>query len=352
MRKWIFSSVFFLVVAESPLAGATAPVVLSEPSPAISDQYAVGDVATVIYTITNNISGQSFPIVVSGISGAVSRTTVDNDCGDNLRAGPASCQLGITIAPLVENADSVIHQRMQIDYQGRSPLTSDIRFTVPAVPSNKIIFATATSYTGNLNSVDGADTRCQAAADSANLSGLYKAVLLASTRYPCDATGCGSSHSHDWPVSPSTPYVTTTGSDFMTSDSHGIFATNFTQGTLLTESGSASNGYFWMGINYITTGLTTGFTSPLVAWYYTAPTGATANTAHNCSDWQDDAHANAGWVGDSSSNTYTTDGTTVSTSYYTADAYQLGPMGSGLSRWDTGLSPDCATSMPIVCVQQ
>ena len=55
--------------------------------------------------------------------------------------------------------------------------------------------------------IRGADTLCQAEATTNNIAGIYKAIILASTRYPCDASGeCGASHMSNWVINSNTVY--------------------------------------------------------------------------------------------------------------------------------------------------
>ncbi len=113
----------------SPLAFAIPPVTLSGPSPAISPYYAGGASSIVTYTITNNVP-KKLPVTISGVSNGISRTAVSNDCGSLMPAGPSSCNIGIAISPAVAQIGSTINQTLQVNYQGRSPLTSPIAFSV------------------------------------------------------------------------------------------------------------------------------------------------------------------------------------------------------------------------------
>lgn len=52
---------------------------------------------------------------------------------------------------------------------------------LPQSPSYRRVFVTSTTYTGNLGGLSGADAKCQARADAANLGGIWKAWLSSST---------------------------------------------------------------------------------------------------------------------------------------------------------------------------
>ena len=130
--KWI--SFFALAsVLISPNVFAAEPVTLSAPVPAISPSYAAGSFNTVIYTLRNYVP-ESLPVTVGGISNGITRTAVTNDCGNAmapaLSTGPSVCNIGIVINPSSSQVGSSVNQVLQIDYQGRAPLTSPISFSV------------------------------------------------------------------------------------------------------------------------------------------------------------------------------------------------------------------------------
>lgn len=108
-------------------AFAEEPVTLSGPVPAIPSTMNVGTSTTFIYTVTNHVPNQAFPLTVSGISIPVTRTSVAGDCGNVLQPGPSSCKIGITIAP---TQAGTINQTLIVDYQGRTPLMSSISLSV------------------------------------------------------------------------------------------------------------------------------------------------------------------------------------------------------------------------------
>src|SRR5437763_1842005 len=108
--KWI--SFVTLISAWVPLTlFAIEPVTLSAPTPSIATSYGTNSVNTVIYTVTNNVPS-ALPVKVSGISNGVSRTTVTNDCGNTMPAGPSTCNIGITINPSNAQAGTSIVQTL------------------------------------------------------------------------------------------------------------------------------------------------------------------------------------------------------------------------------------------------
>lgn len=129
MKQRIALGVFGYLLATA--AFATPPVTLSGPSPAIASAYGANTSTTITYTITNN-TPQRLPITVSGISNGVQRTSVSEDCGDALLTGPSTCHIGVSINPSNEQGGSSINQTLRIDYQGRTPLTSPIAFSISA----------------------------------------------------------------------------------------------------------------------------------------------------------------------------------------------------------------------------
>lgn len=110
---------------------AVIPFTLSGPVPALSTDYRVGTTNTYIYTLTNKVKGLAVPLTVSGLSGPTSRTTVVNDCRNQTPVGPSTCNIGVTIAPTSGNAGQTYQQTLAVDYQGRTPLTTSLKFTVP-----------------------------------------------------------------------------------------------------------------------------------------------------------------------------------------------------------------------------
>jgi hypothetical protein len=126
--KWM--SVFaFASILLAPMVWASEPVTLSSPNPPIAASYSSGSAQTVIYTVTNYVN-KALPVTVSGLSNGVSRTTVSNDCGNMMPAGPSTCQIGVLINPSSGQAGTTINQTMVIDYQGRTTLSSSIIFQV------------------------------------------------------------------------------------------------------------------------------------------------------------------------------------------------------------------------------
>lgn len=128
-QKTFFSGIASLLLSTPTLA--MPPVTLSGPNPTLAVSYASNTSSSVTYTITNYVP-QSFPITVSGLSNPIQRTSVANDCGSSLPAGPSTCDIGITISPTSAEAGATINQTLAINYQGRTTLTSPISFSVSA----------------------------------------------------------------------------------------------------------------------------------------------------------------------------------------------------------------------------
>jgi len=150
--KWIFYCYKFLFLflfiffVNSAMAGI--PVTISAPQPALASRYDMGNLVPNIFTVTNNVPQHSFPLTVSGITGAINRIAVNNDCGSVIPSGPSTCQIGILISPQRTDEDSTISQHLAIDYQGRSLLSTTISFTVPPL----IFPAQIAIAVGNYNS--------------------------------------------------------------------------------------------------------------------------------------------------------------------------------------------------------
>jgi hypothetical protein len=284
-----------------------------------------------------------------------------------------SCQVSNTISAcstIVSTTSSSTIESHTINISNGGGITitpSLIGFNVIAPVSNKVIFITSTSYNGNLAAYDtaspqvgvhGGDSLCQARATSAGLSGTYKALLLSGTRYPCSSYGCGANYASDWVIAANTQYQTTNAQTIITSDSNGIFETNFTQGAIANENGTTANTYFWNGISYLTTGVTTDSTSTLTGWYTQIPSQMTSGGGPegNCNNWtSNDQYAYFSFVGDSgrfANNNYSTDGLDANSPYATSYA-ATDINGISISRWVMGnIRGTCNSSYPLFCVQQ
>ena len=136
----------------------------------------------------------------------------------------------------------------------------------PAV-TDKVIFITQNGYS-NFNGVNGADAICNSEAKTSgsliDKKATFKALLIASNRYPCDAAGkCGVNSSADWPVQPDTTYTTVGNAGKIVSNGNGVFQ-NYPAMLIRDEFGYPQNRFFWTGIN----GVLVGESSALVGWSY------------------------------------------------------------------------------------
>ena len=130
--------------------------------------------------------------------------------------------------------------------------------TLSPVTGSHYIFMTAATYTGNLGGVSGADALCTTAAQNSGNSTIntldFKAVLVASNRYPCDQTGnCGGAYSADWPLLPNTPYLGpdgTQGANLITNGNAVFPQPSNSITTLRYETGATgpASTSFWFGI--------------------------------------------------------------------------------------------------------
>lgn len=158
--KWMIS-VGVMNIFLSPLAFANAPVTLSGPNPAIASSYAAGISNVITYTITNKVP-KSLPVNVSGVSGAITRTPVPNDCGNMMPPGPSTCNIGITIRATTDNIGSLINQTLLVDYAGRLPLSSTISFTTRPAYLYVTNFNTSTVSKCDVNIDTGIINNCTA----------------------------------------------------------------------------------------------------------------------------------------------------------------------------------------------
>ena len=109
--------------------------------------------------------------------------------------------------------------------------TVNLGLVAPCNPCH--IFVTNGTHDGNLSQecsgagcatssesgILGADSICQAEARTNHIAGTFKAIVLSSTRYPCDASGeCGDSHMSNWVIHANTVYENLAGGSVATSN--------------------------------------------------------------------------------------------------------------------------------------
>lgn len=132
---------------------------------------------------------------------------------------------------------------------------------------DKVIFITQNGHT-NFNGISTADEICNTEAKKTgsliDKKAVFKALVVASNRYPCDANGtCGISGFNDWPVQPNTSYTTVGNNGKIISNINGVFP-NYPAGVIRDEFGYPQNRFFWTGVN----GVLIGESSTLVGWSY------------------------------------------------------------------------------------
>ncbi len=132
---------------------------------------------------------------------------------------------------------------------------------------DKVIFITQNGYS-NFSGLPAADAICNTEAKKTgsliDKKAIFKALLVASNRYPCNANGsCGVGSFNDWPVQPDTSYTTVGNNGKISSNVNGVFQ-NYPAGLIRDEFGYPQNRFFWTGIN----GVLVGESSTLVGWSY------------------------------------------------------------------------------------
>lgn len=136
---------------------------------------------------------------------------------------------------------------------------------------NPVIFMTTGTYTGNLGGLSGADAKCQTEAYQAGtllpINLTATAILVSSTRYPCDNTGlCAGTHaSNDWPLGASKIYSNPSGTNFNTTNANAIFDGSVTAFYDSKGAAIANNQYFWSGAQSV---YTNASATDIAAWAY------------------------------------------------------------------------------------
>lgn len=112
--------------------------------------------------------------------------------------------------------------------------------------TTKKIFVTATTYSGNLGGVTGADAKCAADANKPS-TGTYKALIADGTaRIACTTANCGGGATEhtSWVLAANKQYSRTDGTVIGTTNSAGIF--NFT--TALNNAIATTSANVWTGL--------------------------------------------------------------------------------------------------------
>lgn len=244
---------------------------------------------------------------------------------------------------------------------GYSSQTSESITVVPCNPCNS--FITVGTYNGNLSShctdascqnspesaIKGADMICQNEAKLYNQRGVYKAVVLSSNRYPCDASGeCGESHMQNWVIYANTPYKNLAESIIGISTTKYVlpdpstYVPTYADGTIINKISDTV--IFFMGISV---GHVNDVKTDIDGWSPFNINGTVSGyTVNNCNDWTSDDNSLLGGCGYSS-------GWFITNS--SADNWYAGwgnPSPSYVSNTWMNSSNACGSQLNLLCVQQ
>lgn len=323
----------------------------------------VGESTALTVTLSNSI-GITTPITVSLTSSnptamsesptSCSLTTIDNYCTVKLIGESGG------IATLTAAAT------------GYTSVTS------APLSIGQFIFVTSLTYNGDLqhgggvitvsadNGVHGADAICESEATAASLPGTFKALLVSSTRYPCDANGvCGegiTGGAADWPVAANTTYYTPYGSATFSADIHGIFESNYTAGSIYSALGESTHTYVWSGVNGVLTSPAneSGHPTTFLGWSYSQVNSWPGNgwnpfVNYTCSDWNTSLSTTLGTIGDSGfipDNLFTLQYLVPNRGYSTYNVGNSGSSQTFATRWITGGRNYCNRPSNLICIQQ
>lgn len=154
-----------------------------------------------------------------------------------------------------------------------------------ATQTNKIIFATDTTYDGNVGTIDDADNLCilnatlKALANSIN----YKALIVGTDRTACTTdmcSGAGSGEHKDWVLKANTTYTRIDKTVIGTTGTNGLLPIPLTNAIDPTKTD------VWTGIVYIENPMLT------LRW---------VNAGNNCNNWTNNSGVLAGETGNPSS---------------------------------------------------
>ena len=236
--------------------------------------------------------------------------------------------------------------------------------TISSIGNSHIIFATSTSFSGNLGGTAGADALCQTVAyqagsiiPTANLK--FKALIITPTRYPCSSNNgglsgsCGGGFANDWPLVADTEYVYANGTTvFNTVNQYESF--DGSNRFIMNEMGGipSTGQNFWFGIQSI---LSSANGRDISGWAYTDMNSAAdgvqyAANLKSCNGFTTASSSASGSFGIfgqiATVLSGSVSGTTWGNYYYfndSASAYML-------NLFNGGDSNTCNTELPIVCV--
>lgn len=234
-------------------------------------------------------------------------------------------------------------------------IVSNLGVILPCNPCS--IFVTNNTYNGNLSractgancstssesGILGADAICQTEANSHNIRGKYKAVLLSDNRYPCDANGvCDESHMSNWVIHANTAYNNLANTLVATSNAQAVLPQ-------LSVWPSYADGSAIPNQSVIYTGISVGRVNlaktDIDAWSpFDINNSVSGYTANNCKNWTSDSPSDSAICAYTSS-WFATSGDALG--WYAG----WGNTPYAFSQW-VNSSNSCAGRLPLICVQQ
>ncbi len=221
------------------------------------------------------------------------------------------------------------------------------------------IFITSTSHTGNFGGVSGADADCTDVAQASGNTRIstlpFRAVLVASNRYPCDSNGnCGGQSALDWPLLANTQYYNPDGSTsplLMTNENLVFPQPNGDQTELQTEQSVASGNEFWSGIQSIKTA--SNDNANIVAWAYSNVNPASSTNwalyLSTCQDWTNGSVSSNGSSGISNWDASQNDNPGTNTWGNWRRFTDGHPVQYVSNTWSSGAMPTCDSLFRLVC---
>ncbi len=358
---------------------ATPPVTLTQP--VLKSHYQATTKTAVTYIVNNYVPKI---LSVSSISGIAPPISVASNGCLTIPSGsldhPGKCSITLNITPTQSEANTTISQVLQINYGGRTPLKSNINFSV--LNAAPIVFLSKTLTFGDMSAANsghiglqGADDLCNQDAQTYGTPAVkshpnYKALLIASNRTPCSkvngANGCGGIYQNGWILAANATYYTPAGNTvFAVTTSNAIFPDDGPPTLYFPDDTIAQINFyntFWMGaqsvlvnsantsiIGWAAGNLTEGDSSDDYSLYFALCTPTDAPAAGL--EWT--SQSSYGAVGFNNDISFSSHGTyPLAPQWTNYFAWQNNSANYPKDQWSTSNRYACNYSFPIVCVSQ
>ncbi len=301
----------------------------------------------------NNVANQN--ILVKSNSSTDAITLLDNPC--SISSTNPTCSSIIKVdsnIPYGSYGFDITNE----DVPNLIPIPGQLSFVV----TKNIIFMTKNLYNGNLGGTTGADQLCQSEAYNAPNTKIpaglsFKALIVTSGRYPCDASGsCGDTHAKDWVLYKNESYYNSDGSLFNSVNGNLVF--DGTESKFQYTNGVVDSQRYmiWTGIQSIHSNSSS---SDIDAWAYADanPSGDSKNYAlyspNTCNDYTSSDTSLNSSVGSTGVNPGSRSGAVPGSTWGNYFVFLDSNQTTFIhNTWNFGYYMDCSSSLHLICVSK